>query len=90
MVVNNIFKSPAASAGAIRLGMVSSGFAPKFSSALPPGGLESEHGPASEGKQDHQPDRQITPDGLIRIPLTGARLRALRIIHSSRKRVGSL
>lgn len=90
MVMLNIFKSPAASAGAIRLGVVSSGFAPKFSSALPPGGLETEHAPASGGKQDQQPERQMTPDGMIRIPLTGARLRALRIIHSSRKRVGSL
>jgi hypothetical protein len=41
MIMHNFFKSPAASAGAIRLGVVPSGFAPKFSSAFPPGGLEN-------------------------------------------------
>lgn len=40
MLMHSFFKSLAASAGAIRLGVVSSGFAPKFSSAFPPGGLE--------------------------------------------------
>ena len=36
----SLFNPPAASAGAIRLDMVSSGLASKFSPALPPGGLE--------------------------------------------------
>ena len=90
MIVNNSFKSPAASAGAIRLGVVSSGFAPKFSSALPPGGLETEHASPSGEEKDQVPEARITPEGLIRIPLTGARLRALTVIHSPRKQVSSL
>ena len=90
MIVNNPFKSPAVSAGAIRLGEVPSGFAPKFSSALPPGGLETVNASFPEQTGGPVSEAQITPEGLIRIPLTGARLRALTFIRSPRKRAGSL
>ena len=71
----SLFNPPAASAGAIRLDMVSSGLASKFSPVLPPGGMEN--GGSSTRDQVSQPlAHSLRPSSaLVRKRLSGSFVR---------------